>query len=45
MAHHTENLPMLCLKKGKKIWVKTRKALKIMDFRKYLNWSYTPTSR
>jgi len=22
--------------------VKTRKALKIMDFRKYLNWSYTP---
>lgn len=24
--------------------MKTRKALKIMDFRKYLNWSYTPES-
>jgi len=25
--------------------VKTRKALKVMDFRKYLNWSYTPEIR
>ena len=25
--------------------MKTRKALKIMDFRKYLNWSYTPRRR
>lgn len=29
-------------KTAKKQWVKTRKALKVMDFRKYLNWSYTP---
>ena len=36
-SHRSEN--------AKKKWVKTRKALKIMDFRKYLNWSYTPTSR
>ena len=42
MAHHTENLPMLCLKKGKKIRPMPRKAHEFRDFRGYLNWSYTP---
>ena len=44
MAHHTENLPMLCLKKGKKIRPMPRKAHEFRDFRGYLNWSYTPES-
>ena len=42
LAHHTENLPMLCLKKGKKIRPMPRKAHEFRDFRGYLNWSYTP---
>ena len=45
MAHHTENLPMLCLKKGKKIRPMPRKAHEFRDFRGYLNWSYTPCRR
>ena len=45
MAHHTENLPMLCLKKGKKIRPMPRKAHEFRDFRGYLNWSYTPNKK